>query len=122
MSERTRAIALAYVARLEAGGGTQMRPALQAALSLRGARPGSLRQVVFITDGAVGNEEELLGLIRQRLGDRRLFTVGIGSAPNSYFMTEAAHFGRGSFTYIAKEKEVGERMDRLLRHLERPAP
>ncbi len=45
--------------------------------------PGLVRQVVFLTDGAVGNEDELFQLIRERLGDRRLFTVGIGSAPNA---------------------------------------
>ena len=29
-----------------------------------------LRQVVFLTDGAVGNEDELFGIIRAQLGSR----------------------------------------------------
>jgi len=74
-----------------------------------------------MTDGAVGNEQALMGLIHSELGNRRLFTVGIGSAPNTHFMTEAAHFGRGSFTYIGRISEVKEKMAGLFAHLEHPA-
>ena len=49
-----------------------------------------------------------------------MFTVGIGSAPNSYFMRKAADFGRGSFTYIGSLDEVGEKMTRLFEKLESP--
>ena len=59
--------------------------------------------------------------IARQLGDQRLFTIGIGSAPNSYFMRKAAELGRGSFTYIGDVSEVGERMKELLRKLEEPA-
>jgi Ca-activated chloride channel family protein len=79
-----------------------------------------LRQIVFITDGAVGNEEGLFELIEARLGGARLFTVGIGSAPNSWFMRKAAETGRGTFTTISALHEVGEKMDRLFRKLEHP--
>ena len=54
-----------------------------------------LRQVIFITDGSVGYEDELFSMIEQGLGAARLFTVGIGSAPNSWFMRKAAEAGRG---------------------------
>lgn len=108
-----------YVQGLQANGGTEMYPALSAALQGQEA-PGRVRQVIFITDGAVGNEEALFQLIHQQLGDRRLFTLGIGSAPNSYFMSKAAEFGRGSFTYIGKVQEVGEKMATLFTKLESP--
>lgn len=112
--------AKAYVERLEATGGTEMRPALR--LALDGERsPGRLKQVIFLTDAAVGNEAELFDDIARRLGDARLFTIGIGTAPNSYFMRKAAELGRGSFTYIGDVTEVGERMTELLRKLEQPA-
>ena len=109
-----------FVRSLEADGGTEMYPALAAALK-DPTEAGRLRQVVFLTDGAVGNERQLFTLIDDRLGGSRLFTVGIGSAPNSYFMTKAAEFGRGSFTYIGDPGEVAERMEQLFRKLERPA-
>jgi len=111
--------AVRYVGDLEAEGGTEMLPALERALS--GEQPvGFLRQIVFLTDGSVGNETELFALIQQRLGSSRLFTIGIGSAPNSYFMTRAARFGRGSFTYIGTTAEVKQKMEGLFRKLESP--
>lgn len=115
-----------FVRLLQASGGTEMLPALQAALTppaevdaLR--EQSSLRQVIFITDGAVGNEAALLEEISTLLGDSRLFTVGIGSAPNSWFMRKAAQFGRGSHTHIGDLNEVGDRMAALFEQLSRPA-
>ncbi len=111
--------AMNYVAGLRAEGGTEMQSALQ--LALKGeASEGMLRQVIFLTDGSVGNEEQLFKTIQQQLGSSRLFTVGIGSAPNSFFMTRAAQFGRGSFTYIGKVDEVQQKMAELFSKLESP--
>jgi len=113
-------VARRAVAKLKADGGTNMQAALD--LALDGKRDaGRLRQVVFITDGAVDNESELFRIIAGHLGDSRLFTVGIGTAPNGYFMREAAKVGRGSFTTIADTGQVAERMATLFAKLENPA-
>src|SRR5213593_1653903 len=114
------AAAIRYVGRLYADGGTEMLPALQQALDGR-EHPGRLRQVIFLTDGAVGNETQLFAAIHERLGDSRLFTIGIGSAPNSHFMREAARLGRGTFTYIGSVTEVKDKMVALFGKLESPA-
>src|SRR5690606_970225 len=87
-----------YVRTLQAQGGTEMLQALQAALNQSSENSG-VRQVIFLTDGSIGNEDELFRTIQQQLGNSRLFTVGIGSAPNSHFMNRAASFGRGTYTY-----------------------
>ncbi|MFT5699745.1 MAG: Ca-activated chloride channel family protein [Desulforhopalus sp.] len=108
-----------FVDGLKAEGGTEMRDALILALD-GSSRHELLRQVVFLTDGAVANESELFELIHARLGDSRLFTVGIGSAPNSYFMTRAASLGRGTFTYVGKNAEVKEKMTELFTKIESP--
>ena len=108
-----------WVGNLNAGGGTEMQDALTFALNGRDT-PGYLRQVIFMTDGGVSNEEALFKLIASRLGASRLFTVGIGSAPNSHFMTRAAQFGRGTFTYIGDVREVEEKMTRLFAKIESP--
>ncbi len=113
--------ALNYVSGLGASGGTMMLPALEAALADRGAGGDRLRQVVFLTDGAIGNERQLFEAIAQRRGDARIFTVGIGSAPNSYFMSRAAEIGQGAFTHIGAVSEVSERMSALFAKLEAPA-
>jgi Ca-activated chloride channel homolog len=111
--------AMNYVAGLNAEGGTEMLTALRLALRDR-APEGMLRQVIFLTDGSVGNEEQLFNTIQQQLGASRLFTVGIGSAPNSFFMTRAARFGRGTFTYIGRVDEVKQKMAELFSKLESP--
>lgn len=114
--------AIAYVRGLTADGGTEMLPALEAALRTQGpVEAGALRQVVFLTDGAIGNETQLFDEIQRNRGDARVFTVGIGSAPNSHFMTKAAEYGRGTFTLIGSEKDVAERMGELFTKLESPA-
>ncbi|RUV79473.1 VWA domain-containing protein, partial [Mesorhizobium sp. M1A.F.Ca.IN.020.32.1.1] len=51
--------AIAFVRALTADGGTEMLPALEAALRTQGpVEPGALRQVIFLTDGAIGNESQ----------------------------------------------------------------
>ncbi|HUP43747.1 MAG TPA: marine proteobacterial sortase target protein [Thermoanaerobaculia bacterium] len=117
------AAAREFVDGLRADGGTEMLPALRLALA---ARPvsnfdrGAVRQVVFATDGAVGNEAELLAYVRRHLGPSRLFTVGIGSAPNGHFMRRAAEEGRGTFTYVGRVADVDPLMSELFAKLESP--
>ena len=95
--------ARAYVGSFRAQGGTMMGPALERAFEGAAAQE-RLRQIVFLTDGAVGNEAELFRTISLKLGPSRLFTIGIGSAPNTYFMRRSAEIGRGTFTYIGARK------------------
>jgi Ca-activated chloride channel family protein len=118
--ERRRAEALAWIDTLRAEGGTEMRGAIEQALAAP-AIPGMVSQVVFMTDGAVGYEAEMLALIERRLGpSRRFFTVGIGSAPNGWFMRKAAEAGRGSYTFIGRVADVERRMGELYAKLARP--
>lgn len=70
--------------------------------------------------GVWGDESALFYLIKQKIGESRLFTLGIGSAPNSHFMQRAAEFGRGTFTYIGKLDEVQSKIEALLHQIERP--
>ncbi len=109
-----------YIDGLKANGGTVMAPALRAAMSLP-EQDMLLRQIIFITDGSVGNEHELLLQIGDQLHQSRLFTVSIGSAPNAWFMSKAAEIGRGSHTRIGKLGDVEERMSSLWARIENPA-
>ena len=113
--------ALTWIEGLKARGATEMLPALRAAFYLGADDADRLRQVIFLTDGAIGNEQALFETITQGRGDARIFTVGIGSAPNSFFMTRAAELGRGTFTHIGSVSEVAERMGALFTKLETPA-
>jgi Ca-activated chloride channel homolog len=110
-----------FVSALQASGGTEMVPPMKAALTdRRGKDSPYLRQVVFLTDGEIGNEQELFDTIATMRGRSRVFMVGIGSAPNSFLMTRAAEIGRGTYTHIGSVDQVEERMRELIEKLERP--
>jgi Ca-activated chloride channel family protein len=109
-----------FIDDLSADGGTVMAPALGMAMNLP-RQEGLLRQIVFVTDGSIGNEQELLLKIGEDLRDSRLFTVSIGSAPNAWFMRKSAEIGRGSHTHIGHVDEVEERITSLWSRIENPA-
>jgi Ca-activated chloride channel homolog len=111
-----------FVSALEARGGTEMVAPMKAALTdRRGGDGKELRQVIFLTDGEIGNEQQLFDTIAAMRGRSRIFMVGIGSAPNSFLMTRAAELGRGTFTHIGAVDQVEERMRTLVEKLESPA-
>ncbi|MBU2878906.1 marine proteobacterial sortase target protein [Aliiglaciecola lipolytica] len=122
----SKSAAVEYVANLSADGGTEMLSALQLALGQQSPSAAfketesRIRQVIFITDGSVGNEASLFEYIQDNLQQSRLFTVGIGSAPNSFFMTEAARMGKGTFTYIGSTDSVQQQMQNLFTKLTHP--
>jgi Ca-activated chloride channel family protein len=113
------AAARLYVKNLQAGGGTEMLPALDH-LMQKPQLPGYLRHIVLLTDGDLGNEEAIFATLRSRLGDARLYTVAIGSEPNTFLATKMAQFGRGTFTHIADINEVQQQMSRLFENIESP--
>ena len=114
--------ATSFVGALQAEGGTEMVPAMRAALTDNSTGDTNyVRQVVFLTDGAIGNEQQLFDTITAMRGRSRVFMVGIGSAPNTFLMTRAAELGRGTFTHIGSVEQVEERMRGLFAKLENPA-
>ncbi len=106
---------------LEAEGGTEMLPALSAALRDGiSNREGPVRQIIFMTDGGLSNEADMMREISQNRGRSRVFMVGIGSAPNTYLMRRMAEAGRGTFTHVSLGDEAESQMQRLLDRLARP--
>jgi len=118
-TERARAIR--YVQKLQSDGGTDMYPALKFSLKNFRSKKSVLKQLIFLTDGAVTDESRLFSLINNHLKSARLFTIGIGSAPNSFFMSRAAELGRGSHIYIGNMDEISHRMSDLFSKIENPA-
>ncbi|MEO6324887.1 MAG: marine proteobacterial sortase target protein [Thermoanaerobaculia bacterium] len=108
-----------FVRSLQSRGGTMMLPALEHVMAMP-QLPGSTRDIVVLTDGDLGNEEQIFTSLRKNLGDARLFTVAIGSAPNHFLATKMAQFGRGTFTQIASAAEITDQMAKLLGQIESP--
>ena len=113
------AAARGFVQDLQAGGGTEMLPALLHVMQKPEA-PGYLRRIILLTDGDLGNEEQIFAALHVHLGGARLYTVAIGSSPNFFLATKMAQFGRGTFTHIDDIGEIREQMGRLLGTIESP--
>lgn len=110
---------LRYVRSLEATGGTMMIRGIEAALDFP-HDPERLRYVVFLTDGYIGNERQILGTIHDRLGASRIFSFGVGSSPNRYLMNRMAKIGGGAVAYLGLEDDGADVMDAFFRRASHP--
>ncbi len=83
-----------YVERISADGGTEMLTGLKQAYA---APPpvNTLRIVVFLSDGYIGNEGDILAMVARSVGRGRLYAFGVGSSVNRYLIAEMARLGRG---------------------------
>jgi len=107
---------LDYVDDLEGEGGTMMIEGIKAALDFP-HEEGKVRLVSFMTDGYIGNEAEILAAIHGKLGRSRIFSFGVGSAPNRYLLERMAKLGQGAVAYVtggrADEGAVDAFYDRI---------
>jgi Ca-activated chloride channel homolog len=108
-----------FIGGLRADRGTEMYPALSAAL--QDARSEDyLRQIMFLTDGAVSNEQRMFDLVTKTVGPARLFTVGLGSAPNGWFMRKAAEQGRGVHLQVSNLANTQSELESLFYDMSAP--
>ncbi len=98
---------LHYLEGLRGGGGTMMVEGIKAALDFP-SDPDRLRIVLFLTDGYIGNEDDIFRAVQQRIGDARLFSLGVGSSPNRYLLDGLAREGRGEVQYFLPGSSVAD--------------
>ena len=110
---------LQHVSGLEASGGTEIEPAIQQAFA-PAVPTGSLRIVVFLTDGYIGNEADVLARIHQSRGDARIYALGVGTSVNRYLLDEMARAGRGFSRYLDPTKDTQDQAIQFANRLETP--
>jgi Ca-activated chloride channel family protein len=104
----------------EAGGGTEMLKAISVALD--GERePGRGRVIVFLTDGYVGNEDQILRMTAQKLNGARIFAFGVGSSTNRFLMDGLARIGRGTVAYLGLRDSGEDVMQLYFERVAHPA-
>jgi len=114
-----RAAGLAWLQALAAGGGTEMREGILEAL--RPVRPDAQRQVVVITDGLIGFEQEIVQAIVERLPrGSRVHMIGVGSSVNRSLTGPAARAGRGAEIIIGLGEDAERAVQRLCARTEAP--
>ncbi len=113
-----------FVSRLAAGGGTNIEGALDVALQ-RATTTTRMSLVVFMTDGlpSVGQTQpdQIAEAAGSRIGQSRIFTVGVGTDVNTYLLDRLAKEGRGSATYVAPNANMEVAVGGLLGRIRHPA-
>lgn len=117
--EAARRDAVAWLGRLRASGGTEMRTGILEALGA--LRATAQRQVVLVTDGLIGFESEVVRAICERLpASCRLHTVGVGSAVNRSLTGLAARAGRGVEVVVGLGEDPERAASRLVARTNAP--
>ncbi|MBM4394096.1 MAG: VWA domain-containing protein [Deltaproteobacteria bacterium] len=110
---------LAYLDTLQGEGGTEMLTGIRAALDFP-PDPERLRVVMFLTDGYIGNETQILAAIRERIGEARLYAFGVGSSVNRYLLENMALEGRGTVQYVRYDEDAGTPIERFYDQVRSP--
>lgn len=120
-TDRNRFRAVEFLAGLDARGGTEMALPLQkAAKMLAGGYADRERVLVLVTDGQVGNEDQILRGLSRELKNVRVFTLGIDRAVNEGFLKRLAAVGGGAMELVESEDRLDEVMDRIHRRIGTP--
>ena len=107
---------------LRGGGGTEMLDALKKVLEFP-KDPERLRIVLFMTDGFIGNDPQILGFVKEHLNGSRIFPLGVGSSPNRYLLDELAVMGKGTVEYVRQDEKpakLEKMIERFYDRISRP--
>jgi Ca-activated chloride channel family protein len=110
---------LGYIETLAGRGGTIMLEGVRAALTPP-KDPERVRIVSFMTDGYIGNENQILAYMEGNLNGARLFSFGVGSSVNRYLLDKMAEFGRGAVEYVLLQDDAEEPVKRFYERVRNP--
>ena len=108
-----------FVNGLSAGGGTEMNKAINAAFD-QPPVANTLRVVVFLTDGYIGADRQVIQTVSQRIGQARIYAFGVGNAVNRYLLEGIAKEGRGRARFIEVDEAASEVARALAAQIESP--
>jgi Ca-activated chloride channel family protein len=119
-SDRHRFRAVEHLARADARGGTEILAPLRDGLRLLAGDSPREPVLVLVTDGQVGNEDQILHEITPLIGRIRLHTVGIDRAVNAGFLGRLAALGGGRCELVESEDRLDEAMEHINRRIGSP--
>ena len=119
-NDRNRFRAVEHLAAATARGGTEMlRPLREAVDLLAGEKQrwglDRDRVLILVTDGQVGNEDQILHALAPDLGGIRVHTVGVDTAVHEGFLRSLAALGGGRCELVESEDRLDEAM-RAIHH------
>ncbi|WP_419993673.1 VIT domain-containing protein [Streptomyces boninensis] len=121
-TDRHRYRAVEHLSRLESRGGTELLTPLREASGLlaTGEEAGRDRVLVLVTDGQVGNEDQILQESTKALSGVRIHTVGIDRAVNAGFLGRLAALGSGRCELVESEDRLDDAMESIHRRIAAP--
>ena len=114
------AAADAFLDALHAGGGTELKAAVERATELPVSEPGGSRSIVVVTDGYIDAEKDVFGWIRGHLGRTNVFAFGIGSSVNRYLIEGIARAGLGEPFVVTDAREAAATAERFRSYIQYP--
>lgn len=111
--------ALDYIQALYGSGGTRMIEGIKACLDYP-RNPERQRIVFFMTDGFIGNDDQILAAVKEKVGNARLFSFGVGSSPNRSLLERMAQLGRGTAQYIRQDQPPHPVIKDMLSRISKP--
>lgn len=120
-TDRDRFRAVEHLAGVQARGGTELFEPLREGLRLL-ADAGAERDpvLVLVTDGQVGNEDQILRDIAPLINRTRVHAVGIDTAVNAGFLGRLAARGAGRCELVESEDRLDEAMAHIQRRIGAP--
>ncbi|NUO49510.1 MAG: VWA domain-containing protein [Polyangiaceae bacterium] len=119
--------ALAFVDRMQAGGGTFFVDAIGSALSPQTGDSDRHRYVFFVTDGFVSADDLILRETRklvqafEKAGRKaKVFTLGVGPAPNRALLSSIAQEGKGAAVYVSTRETPERAVSSFFRYIDHP--
>ena len=118
---QNRTKAINYINQLQANGGTYLLNGIRTVLSFPAAQEGRLRSIVLLTDGYIGNENEVLAEVQRQLKPgNRLYCFGVGSSPNRFLLNRLAEIGRGTSQIVRQDESTEEVAEKFFRQINNP--
>jgi Ca-activated chloride channel family protein len=112
--------AIAYINQLQASGGTEMLSGIKAVLNVPPVA-GRLRSIVLLTDGYIGNENQILAEVQRHLKPgNRLYSFGVGSSVNRFLINRIAEIGRGMSRVVRQDEPTKEVAEKFFRQMNNP--
>ena len=108
--------AIKYVKSLTDKGGTEILDPIKFALY----EEDSDKVVLLFTDGEVGNEEEIITFVENKIGKSRLFPFGIDYNVDSYFLRDLAKVGNGKAELIMPQEKIDNKIIRTFARIQTP--
>ncbi|MGD1899419.1 MAG: VIT domain-containing protein [Phormidesmis sp.] len=120
-TRENRAQALRYIDKLQANGGTYLMEGIDTVLAFPEPEAGRLRSIVLLSDGLIGNDEEIVGSVRDRLQPgNRLYSFGVGFSTNRFVMDRLAEVGRGTVTIVPPSDDAIAVSEKFFREINNP--